>query len=363
MNNVIFDAEEKKSMLSNGYYSPFSRRIMDDYEKLRMCSIDLFQLVLMSNVNNSETKEQADNYLNFIKNVYPNNRKYLKGKDYIGEAIANAYALLNVIANKICKFNYEEYGINDTISIDDISVDNENNKVHFFVNYSKISDSSILICPLSVQISINFKNIYAFDTITPEYREAYTEEDLAKLVYKRGHITYKLIIRSGVDKNANLKEYCEQWFNKNDVNIYDKIIEDLQRSQDRLILLLLTITDHIAKSSSNLRRSICENCEYNSSTDNQCDPLFIPENRGINKEDYEILNKNFKYEFVKVKDDPIINTYKFNSEDDSEVFDIITSPKQKMLIKDALEKQLNYIECISNDGSVYTDENKGIEIK
>lgn len=366
MDNVIFDAEEKQLMLSNGYYSPFSRRIIDDYEKLRMCSIDLFQLVLIKNINTCEIKEKANEYYEFIKSVYPNNRKYLKGKDYIGEAIANSYALLNVLANKVYKFNYEEYNISDRISIDDIKIDNENDKVSFFVNYAKTEATGmkrVLVCPLHLYVTINFRNIYKYDTIKEEYRTEYLMNELGEIVHKKGYITYELCVETGLSldpkKSEIVNEYFKQWFETNNVDICRGISKDIEDGVDRLTMLMLSVLGHTTKSDFKENRSIkCTNCVFNSSTSNDCDPLFIPKDTVITDEICETLKDKFKYHIE--EGNPNVCVFKLNNSNDEEFFDIIISPKQKSFIKDAFEKQLDYIEIISNSGEVYTDDNKGI---
>lgn len=352
MDNVIFDAEEKKLMLSNGYYSPFSRRILDDYEKLRMCSIDLFQLILMSKVNCCKNKNEADKYLEFIKNIYSNNRKYLRGKDYIGKAIANSYSLLNEIANKIYSFNYEECEISDTITIDDIKLFDDENMVSFIVNYGKISKSEFLFCPLHVEVTIHFKNVYKYNAVKEEYYEDFSDEELRTLLHKKGYIQYKLWLDKTISQES-FENYCKKWSTEHNESIYDKILSDIDNSQDKLIKLLSVILTHL--DSDNSFTGKCTNCDFESSTENNCDPFFIYPDFKITDEVYSSLKKEFG---LFISDN--CKMFKFNNEKHNDLFDIVTSTKQKRYIKDAFEKQLNCIEILSNNGSIYTNDNKGI---
>lgn len=352
MDNVIFDAEEKKLMLSNGYYSPFSRRILDDYEKLRICSIDLFQLMLMSRINSCENKNEADKYLEFIKNIYSNNRKYPKGKDYVGEAVSTAYSLLNEVANKIYSFNYEECGISDTITIDDIKLFNDEDIISFIVNYGKITKSGFLFCPLHVKVTIHFKNTYKYNVVKKEYDEDFSKEELHTLLHKKGYIQYSLWLDKTISQES-FNDYCKKWFSEHNESICDKILSDVDNSQDKIIALFSTLLTHSKLDNSFTGK--CTDCDFESSTENNCDPFFIYPDFKITEETYSSLKDEYD---LFVSDS--CQLFKFNNEKHNDLFDIITSIKQKRYIKDAFEKQLNLIEILSSNGSIYTNDNKGI---
>lgn len=358
MNNVVYDEEKRRLILSNSFYSPFSRRVLDDFEKLRICSNDAFYLLLTALASGKED----DPITQFIKDVYSDNRKYVYAKDYIGEAISNAYTLINILGTKIYSANYEEYGIDSKISIGDIFVNNIVGTVSFYVNYIKTKlnkSDNRLFTPLHIKVTVYLRDTCIAEMTDAELINFLTDDLMAKTAVKKGSIQYNICVENNLNGNElnNLKLLCEEL----DLDIIDYIQSDMSASIDNCSRVMCNVLKHVKKSNQNIIHSeLCVHCAKLADSKWKCDPLYIEQDSPIDDEMLKTLKENFNYRLCRDRDRINSAIYVLRNDTHSDLFEILNSPKWNVFTRDALKEQLELIECLSNNGSIYTNENKGV---